>query len=115
MSTIYTIDRETAIDSLATGDLFLVYDTSAKAIKNATGTNVQDLVTGSTTASTVGFYGATKVGQPASSNQAAPSATAATSTSPYGFTTSTQADALITCVRQLRADLVTLGLIKGSA
>jgi hypothetical protein len=55
--------------------------------------------------------------------------TAATSTTPWGFATSTQADAVTTLVNtlrvdvlantalvnQLRSDLVELGLIKGSA
>lgn len=61
-----------------------------------------------------GFYGATPIVQPTSANEAAASATAATTTSPWGFTTSTQANAIVTLVNQLRADLVALGLIKGS-
>jgi hypothetical protein len=61
----------------------------------------------------IGFSGAT--GVPAGANQAAVGTTAATTTSPWGFGSSTQANALITLVNQLRADLVELGLIKGSA
>lgn len=64
---------------------------------------------------TVGFYGTTATTQPASASQAAVASTAATSTNPYGFTTSTQADAIVTLVNQMRSDLVALGLIKGSA
>lgn len=59
----------------------------------------------------IGFSG---TGLPASANQAAVGDTAATSTSPFGYT-STQANAIITLVNQLRSDLVALGLIKGSA
>lgn len=60
----------------------------------------------------IGFAG---TGQPSGANQAAVGTTAATTTSPWGFSTSTQADALVTLVNQLRADLVELTLIKGSA
>ncbi len=84
---------------------------------------------------TIGFFGET--GQPASSSQAAVTGTigaavgttAATTTTPWGFSTSTQADgirtllntcradiaSITTLVNQLRTDLVNLGLIKGSA
>lgn len=73
----------------------------------------------------VAFFGTTPCDQPASANQAAVATstitTAATSTTPYGFATSTQANALTaqvvlirTLVNQLRTDLIELGLIKGS-
>jgi len=82
----------------------------------------------------IGFSG---TGQPTGANQAAVSGTigaalgttAATTTTPWGFGSSTQADAIATrvnqllvdvaanttLVNQLRSDLVALGLIKGSA
>jgi len=74
----------------------------------------------------VGFFGVTPAVQPSGSTQAAVTVstitTAATTTSPWGFATSTQADNLaastrnaVTLVNQLRADLVTLGIIKGAA
>lgn len=64
----------------------------------------------------VGFYGITPITQPTSANQAAPSTTAPVSVSAtqWGFSTSTQAQAILTLVTQLRADLVSLNLIKGS-
>lgn len=71
-------------------------------------------ILGQTTASKVGFYGTTPAAQPTSSSQAAVASTAATSTNAWGFTTSTQANALVTLANRLRADLVTLGIIKGS-
>lgn len=83
------------------------------------------------------FFGATPVSQPASANQSAVTATVgvavsttgATNTTPYGFTTAAQADAIVARVNelrtiaeankallnQIRADLVALGLLKGSA
>lgn len=69
---------------------------------------------GGTNTATVGFYGATPVAQQSATNQAAVASTAATSTTPWGFSTSTQANAIVALVNQLRADLVDLGLIKGS-
>lgn len=63
----------------------------------------------------LGFYGATPVVQPTSASQAAVATTLSVSTAGiFGFTTSTQANAIVTLVNQLRADFVTLGLIKGS-
>lgn len=70
---------------------------------------------GQSAADLVSFYGATPVVQPSGAAQGAASATAATTTSPWGFSTSTQADAIVALVNKLRLDLVALGLIKGSA
>ena len=72
---------------------------------------------GKTSTELISFYGATPSAQLASSSQAAAASTAAASISAtqWGFSTSTQADAVITLVNRLRADLVTLGIIKGSA
>lgn len=63
----------------------------------------------------LGFYGTAPVTQPSGAGEAAVTTTAATSTTPYGFSTVTQANAIVTLVNQLRSDLVALGLIKGSA
>jgi len=59
--------------------------------------------------------GTLPVGMRASSSQAAVATTAATSTTPYGFSTSAQADAIVTLVNEIRASLVACGIIKGSA
>lgn len=59
--------------------------------------------------------GTIPVGMRAGSAQAAVTTTAATSTTPYGFSTSTQADAVVTLVNELRAALVANGIIKGAA
>lgn len=66
---------------------------------------------------TVGFFGVSATTQPASASQAAVASTAPVSISAtqWGFSTSTQAEALVTLVNQMRSDLVALGLIKGSA
>lgn len=76
----------------------------------------QTLQFGGTNAAALGWYGATPATQPTSSNQAAPTSTAPVSISAtqWGFSTSTQAQAILTLVTQIRADLVTLGILKGS-
>lgn len=67
-------------------------------------------------ADTMGFFGATPTeAQLAATAQSAVATTAATSTSPFGYTTSAQANGIVTLLNQIRSDLVTLGLIKGSA
>ncbi|TCR64704.1 hypothetical protein [Bosea sp. BK604] len=92
---------------------------------------------GNSTATPIGFYGVTPVPQAGEAAQAAISltigaavvGTAATQTTPYGYATQAQADALVARVNQLRTDmtaafglllairaaLVAVGLIKGSA
>jgi hypothetical protein len=92
---------------------------------------------GSTGTDTVGFYGATPVVQPAAAAQSVVPTTAittavstgATSTTPYGFATAAQGDAVVAAVNSLiarqaavvtllnriRLDLVALGILKGSA
>ena len=69
---------------------------------------------GQSTTDKIGFYGVTPIVQRTSASQAAVTTTAATSTSPIGFSTNTQADAIVTLVNELRAALVAVGLIKGS-
>jgi len=66
------------------------------------------------TSDKIAFYNATPVVQPTSSDQAAVGTASATTTSAFGFATSTQADAIVTLVNRIRTDLVSLGLIKGS-
>lgn len=107
---------------------------SAGTIGIAIAANTRDIILDATTGTKIatatsqklGFWNATPVIQPASANQAAVAATvattAATNTAPYGYTTAAQADDLITevgqlkvLVNQLRSELVTIGIIKGSA
>jgi hypothetical protein len=49
-----------------------------------------------------------------SAAQAAVATTGSTNSSPYGFTTSAQADALVTLVNALRTACINAGIIKGS-
>lgn len=63
----------------------------------------------------ISFYGATPIVQRSGAAQAAVATTAATTTTPFGYTTAAQADAIVTLVNECRAALIAAGLIKGSA
>lgn len=69
---------------------------------------------GTSAASLVAFYGATPVVQPANAAQAALTLTTALS-SGFGFTSATAFNAFTAQLENIRASLVTLGLLKGSA
>lgn len=81
-----------------------------------------DLTFGTTTGTKFGinssskqsWWGKTPIIQPASANQAAVATTAATNTTPYGYTQA-QADGIITLLNEIRLQLVNVGIIKGSA
>ncbi len=66
-------------------------------------------------ANKLSFFGAAPIVQPASAAQAAVVTTGATQSTPYGFATAAQADALVASVNAIRLALVNLGLIKGAA
>ncbi len=72
-------------------------------------------VLGSSATTLVGFHGAAGTARRASVAQAAVITTAATQSTPYGFATQAQADAIVTLVNELRAFAVEKNLIKGSA
>lgn len=72
-------------------------------------------ITNSDFTTTIAGSGVAPVGVIASSAQAAVTTTAATSTTPYGFSTAAQADAVVTLVNALRTALISAGVIKGSA
>lgn len=79
------------------------------------GKNAPDgTILGQSSSDKVSFYGATPMAQRANSAQALIATTAATSTSPYGFT-STQANALIAGFNEISTLLTSLGLWKGGA
>lgn len=62
------------------------------------------------------FFGTTFTSQPSGANQAAVATTAAiTAAGSYGFANAGQANGIVTLLNQIRGDLVTLGLIKGSS
>ena len=65
---------------------------------------------GQSTSSKIGFYGlTTPIVQP--TGGVAVTTTAATTSTPYGYTTSTQANAIVTAVNATLANLRALGLV----
>jgi hypothetical protein len=79
-------------------------------LDTGTGTKV-----GTATSQLLGFYNATPIAQRAGAAQAAVVTTASTQTTPFGYATQAQADALVTLVNELRAWAVAQGFIKGAA
>lgn len=73
-------------------------------------------ILGQSITSRIGFWAATATTQPTATQQAVAISTAAVSISAtqWAFGTSTQADGIVRLVNQLRGDLVSLGIIKGS-
>jgi UDP-N-acetyl-D-mannosaminuronic acid transferase (WecB/TagA/CpsF family) len=73
------------------------------------------VVIGQSTTDLVAFYGGTPAAQRANASQAAVSTTNSTTTTPAGYATTTQANAIVTLVNEMRAVLVAANLMKGSA
>lgn len=87
------------------------------AIKEVLSNGTDGVSVGAATTDKVSLYGVTPIVQRAGASQAAVATTLAVSTTSniWGFSTSTQANALVTLANELRAALVALGAIKGSA
>jgi hypothetical protein len=84
-------------------------DATNVVLNTSTGTKIGTAVT-----QKLGFWNATPIVQPSGAAQAAVAGTAATNSSPYGYSQA-QADAIVTLVNALRTALVNAGIIKGSA
>lgn len=84
------------------------------AIKQLSDGNSDGTVLGQSTTDKIALYGVTPIVQRASADQAAVATTGATNSTPYGYTQA-QANAIIALVNELRAALVAVGIIKGSA
>lgn len=102
----------------------LLYTVQAAGPRKRTFGSLWRNVLGRTAAAQRAFFGATPIPQPASANQAAVSATPISATAGSSYTTNerdlinalkAQVNALTVLTNQQRADLVALGLIKGSA
>jgi len=88
---------------------------TSAAVRQLSDGNSQGTVLGTGTTDKIGFYGvATPVAQRAAGSGAAVTTTASTTTSPAGYTTTTQANAIVTLLNEVRATLVGLGLMVGS-
>ncbi len=69
-------------------------------------------VLGQSPSDLIAFYNATPVPQRSGASQAAVDTTAPTNATPYGFS-QTQAAAILTLLNEIRATLVSAGLMKG--
>lgn len=87
--------------------------TMAEGIDIGTGTTTGSSL-GTSTTQKAGMHGA-RVVQRAGVDQAAVATTGATLTTPYGYTTAAQADAIVKLVNEIRATLVEKGIFKGAA
>lgn len=93
----------------------MAINSTSSSTKEYLGHNSPDgEVVGLTAATPVSFHGATPVVQRTGAAQAAVATTGATNSTPYGYTTAAQADALVTLVNELRAALVAKGIIAGA-
>lgn len=70
---------------------------------------------GAASTSKVALHGKTPVVMRSGAAQVAVTTTAATSTTPYGYATKAQAEAIVTLVNEIRDTLVEKGIFKGSA
>lgn len=106
------------------------------SVEHLSNGNADGTTLGQSTSDLISLYGVTPVAQRSGSDQAAVATlsgsvatTSASNSSPYGYTTASQADAIVSTVNslitkvnstitlenELRAALVALGAIKGSA
>lgn len=112
MSTIYVFNDElSALSVAATDDVLLVHDTSAGTKNDMTVAVLQAAILGNTSVGPVGFYGATgKVRYANSIAQPASTASVSVSATQWGFSTSTQGDAVITAVHRMASAFAYYGL-----
>ena len=85
------------------------------SVKHLSDGNPDGTCLGQDSSDKIGFYGTTPIAQRSGAAQAAVGTTASTASSPVGYSSTTQADAIVTLVNELRAALVAVGIIKGSA
>lgn len=116
MSITVASNGATTFDAIGAGAGFTFSDDvtigDSKNFIFSTGTGTKF---GTGTTQKLAFHNATPVVQRSGAAQAAVVTTAATQTTPWGFSTQAQADAIVTLVNELRAALTDKGLIKGSA
>lgn len=79
-----------------------------------TPTNEDGYSVGKDAVSKVGMHGAAPTAQRSGSAQAAVATTAATASTPYGYSEA-QANGIVTLLNEIRAALVEKGIIKGEA
>lgn len=105
----------TATSVAATGTVALTDTMTVTDAKNIVLGSSTGNIIGTAITQKLGFYNATPIAQRAGAAQAAVVTTATTQTTPYGFATQAQGDAIVTLVNELRAWAVAQGFIKGAA
>lgn len=144
MSTIYTFHAEcSTVDSLASGDEFLLYDASTGRTVTATPADIETYIgsnlsgvtlagantvvggmdfsvsssvrIGTTTSMKIGFYGAAGTSQRASATQATITITVTATGCGVGFVSTGAVSTVVEYLNELRSVLVDAGLMKGSA
>jgi len=83
---------------------------TSSTLKQLSDGNPAGSVWGQSATDLIAFYGGTPVAQRASGNLAAITTTAATTTTPWGYSTSTQANAIVSALNEIIATLVGLNL-----
>ena len=110
MSTLYAIDTEVST-SVSANDTFPLYKTSTGRTMKAHASAIQTYVLGqSSSTGTLGFFGATATAQPGSTTAVSATTAVSTAVTVWGYSTSTQADAVVTLIRAIHANLISLGL-----
>lgn len=89
--------------------------TSSSLLVRANVPQQDGLQIGQSASELVAFWGATPIIQRAGAAQAAVATTGASNSTPYGYTTAAQADAVVSLLNEIRAALVAAGIIKGAA
>jgi len=84
------------------------------AVKQLSDGGTDGVKLGQSATDLVGVYGVTPIVQRSGADQAAVITTAATSSTPFGYSEA-QANAIVALVNELRASLVAVGIIKGAA
>jgi hypothetical protein len=109
---LFTVEKSDGTDYFAINGVGQVTlgDAINVALNATTGTKI-----GTATGEKLAFHNSTPVIQRAGAAQAAVATTGATITTPFGYTTAAQADAIVTLVNEIRATLVEKGLMKGAA
>lgn len=113
MSTIHNFNDEisTVETTVAEADIFLMHDASAAVKKQVPLSTLRKAVLGNTSTGPVGFFGGTQQIRYANSiAQPASTASVSISATQWGFTSSTQGDAIITAVHRMASAFAYYGL-----
>src|SRR5262245_16945864 len=107
MSTIYAINAETST-SVSANDTFPMYKTSTGRTMKCHASALQLYINGSSSTATIQFFGGTATAQPASIAAVTTTAAVSVTATQWGYSTSTQANAITTLLSGIHANLISL-------